>query len=280
MLKAVTVWRNPKTGLYHPTSDLGIRYVGDLCIDPCCGSGTFAEAAYRESRRFIVIDREPDAIAIVRKRMQAAMDELEEWHPHMMKRDCTPHRICYIDMSDIPRNEYGEVKWFDFWDNGDSYIVLGDSIAVMRTMPHCLADLIYADPPFNAGRDFRDKKTGIGFSDIWHWDDDAEARLIELERIVESDMPRQIYDSIAALPVHPPEPPSKRKKKKANKSIPQVDILVDMIRLSHKTMGGDMASYLTWTALLLLESHRICGGIDHITSPFWSPIEQQWARAR
>lgn len=42
---------------------------GDLVVDPFCGSGTVAVAAFKNDRRFIVGDTSPDAVAITRDRL-------------------------------------------------------------------------------------------------------------------------------------------------------------------------------------------------------------------
>ena len=144
---------------------------------------------------------------------------------------------------DIPRFEYGHGADWPFWDDGDCYIIHGDAIAVLRTMPDSIAALVYADPPFNAGKEFRNKKKGnIGFSDIWKWDDEAEARLAELGAIADIETG------------HDP---------------PNVQMLFDYIPMVRDSMRDPaLASYLSWCTLLLLECRRVMGSTEYIKQPF------------
>ncbi len=43
---------------------------GDLCVDFFAGSGTLGEAAARNERRFLLVDESPDAVAVMRERLQ------------------------------------------------------------------------------------------------------------------------------------------------------------------------------------------------------------------
>ena len=49
---------------------------GDWCIDPFAGSGTLAAAATRLGRRFVLIDSNPEAVAVARERLSRLRSEL------------------------------------------------------------------------------------------------------------------------------------------------------------------------------------------------------------
>jgi len=48
---------------------------GDLVLDPACGGGTTGAAAVTTKRRFLGIDRDPEAIAITRARLAALLNK-------------------------------------------------------------------------------------------------------------------------------------------------------------------------------------------------------------
>jgi len=52
---------------------------GDLCLDFFAGSGTLGEAAAREGRDFLLIDSNPEAIEVMRKRLAFAEPEFLVW---------------------------------------------------------------------------------------------------------------------------------------------------------------------------------------------------------
>lgn len=54
---------------------------GDLIIDPFCGSGTTALACHKTGRRFICIDKDPDYIAIAKRRYADAVAQLDLFKP-------------------------------------------------------------------------------------------------------------------------------------------------------------------------------------------------------
>jgi site-specific DNA-methyltransferase (adenine-specific) len=56
-----------------------VRYMcprDGLVLDPFAGSGTTGVAAHREGRRSILIEREPEYVAIIRARMAAETAQL------------------------------------------------------------------------------------------------------------------------------------------------------------------------------------------------------------
>ena len=135
----------------------------DIVLDPVCGSGTAAEAAAKLYRRFIWIDREPRAVEI-------CYDSLH-WYVQRRTR-----RVEW--MLDAPEFQAQPMRW----DIGCNYIVRADSLNVLSSMPDSFVALVVMDPPFNVGREFRNK-AGDGFSDIWCWDAAAQARLCEIEAL-------------------------------------------------------------------------------------------------
>jgi site-specific DNA-methyltransferase (adenine-specific) len=44
---------------------------GDLCLDPFAGSGTLGAVAAKLNRRYLLIDESPDAVAVMRRRLEA-----------------------------------------------------------------------------------------------------------------------------------------------------------------------------------------------------------------
>jgi site-specific DNA-methyltransferase (adenine-specific) len=46
---------------------------GELCLDPFAGSGTLGAVADRLGRRFLLIDESPDAVAVMERRLAAAL---------------------------------------------------------------------------------------------------------------------------------------------------------------------------------------------------------------
>ena len=191
----------------------------DIVLDPTCGSGTVAEAASKLQRRFICIDREQSAVKYTWCRLKPIVQ----------------HRTRRIEwLNDRFEFEHDPM----LWDSGHNYIVRGDSIRVLRSMPDSFIALVYTDPPFNANKQFRNKK-GEGFSDIWRWNDEAETRLVELE-----NMPDDRFND---------------GKMGRNATLMTIQMA--------KMMDGNMASYLTWTALLLIECRRVMGSYEMESLP-------------
>jgi site-specific DNA-methyltransferase (adenine-specific) len=52
---------------------------GDLCLDFFAGSGTLGEAAAREGRAFLLIDSNPEAVEVMRKRLAFAEPDVRVW---------------------------------------------------------------------------------------------------------------------------------------------------------------------------------------------------------
>ena len=215
-----------RSGLSVPPELAEVRHVGDIVLDPTCGSGTMAEAALKLGRRFIVIDRHPEAIRITSERIQRLCRERGD--VPMVRRDGRRHEVRCLNWLDLQHD-------IPNWDDGDSYIVLGDAIQVLRTMPDSFVELVYADPPFGKQQVFRGPRGE--FSDIWTWDEAAEARMAELE-----DMPAELWEG------------------------GDRNLGVGVIHLL-RTSQPDMASYLTWIALLLLECRRVMGRTEYVEVP-------------
>ena len=101
---------------------------------------------------------------------------------------------------------------------------LGDNLAILRELPDESVNLIATDPPFNKGREVRaDSERAAGdaaFSDRWSWDHDADPEWLALLSNV----------CPSAVPV------------------------IESTRLSY---GEDMAAYLCFTAIRLVEMRRV-----------------------
>ena len=108
------------------------------------------------------------------------------------------------------------------WENRTLFH--GDNLAFLRGMNSGTVNLIATDPPFNKNRDFHSTPdslaAGASFQDRWSWQDDIhEDWLVELQR----DEPEVWHVITAAKEVY----------------------------------GGDMAAFLCWLGVRLLEMHRI-----------------------
>ena len=217
-----------ESGLTVPRALAQIRVASrtaDIVLDPVCGSGTTAVAAAQAHRRFICIDREPAAVEVAWGRLAPAVRDRTrrvEWMRDRLAFDNNPM----------------------LWDCGSNFLVRGDCISVLRSMPDSFVTLVYADPPFNAGREFRNKD-GVGFSDVWRWDGAAEDRLQELTRAP----PRRFQDGDRGK-----------------------QALLLGIEAARLAAGGAMASYLTWCALLLIECRRVLGSWEEdAAAGIWMP---------
>ena len=204
-----------KSGLTVPATMAEIRVASkaaDIVLDPVCGSGTTAEAASKLHRRFICIDQSADAVEITWSRLSPAVAG-------------QTRRVEWLRDAELFRADPM------LWDSGPNFLVRGDCVAVLRSMPDSFVALVYADPPFNAGREFRNRD-GVGFSDIWAWDDDAEKRMADCRGLPASGF--------------------------ADGERGKQGLLLG-IEAARLTGGDDMASYLTWVALLVFECRRVMG---------------------
>lgn len=100
----------------------------------------------------------------------------------------------------------------------------GDNLAVLRGMNSGTVQLIATDPPFNKNRDFHSTPdslaAGAGFQDRWSWERDVHQTWLD-----------QIKDDW-----------------------PAVDVVIEAAKLSY---GPDMAAFLTFMAVRLLEMRRV-----------------------
>ena len=202
-----------------------VRAVGDLVLDPVCGSGTTAAAAARLGRRFIAVDRERSAIDATLHRLVTLQHSGE--YRRTLKANGKAPAINVVDFSGYD----GPLTITDTWNNGDNYVIQGDALQVLKTMPDSFVSLVYADPPYGSQRDYQGKAGG--FSDRWAWDEAAEARLEEI---------RQLPADATAVDRE------------------WTPTLLDLVR---QTQPG-LASYLTWMTLLMVECRRVMGGTGSI----------------
>jgi DNA modification methylase len=109
----------------------------------------------------------------------------------------------------------------DYPDRGfvmTTQLYIGDNFHVISKFASSEFDLIYVDPPYFSGKDYRGKGKEIQFTDVWEWDADAELR----------------YDVLANT---------------------KMFYLVQGIGSS---IGkGPLMSYLTYIAILSMDLHRV-----------------------
>ena len=155
-------WNFRNSGVAVPSwLNLGqVRKSGHVLLDPMCGSGSSCVSALIEGRRFIGIDINPYAIETTWHR---CMEVLEgEDYIHQRKADGEQMRIrIKVALRNSSRLEFASSTRLQSvaWNNGDSYLILGDSFDVMQSMPRDLIDLVYIDPPFATERTFKATQT-------------------------------------------------------------------------------------------------------------------------
>ena len=100
----------------------------------------------------------------------------------------------------------------------------GDNLPFLRWLPDESVDLIATDPPFNKGRDFHatpdSLAEGASFEDRWRWIEDVQQEWVDA---IERD-----WESVAWT-----------------------------IEAARKSSGEDMAAFLCWLGVRLIEMHRI-----------------------
>lgn len=191
-----------------------------MVLDPLCGSGTTAVAAAKLGRRFIVIDENKPAIDLTLNRLLMLQQSGE--YRKTLKADGGVPNINVLDFTGYD----GPLAVTDTWNNGDNFVVQGDALQVMRTMPDSFVSVVYADPPYGSQRQYRGKRGG--FDDRWTWDDAAEVRLEEIRNLP--------TDSAVAEP----------------------EVAATFLELVNATQPK-LASYLTWMTLLMVECRRVMG---------------------
>lgn len=72
-------------------------------------------------------------------------------------------------------------EWAEYGQTARLY--QGANLQIMRRMPDGLADLIYADPPFNSGRDYFAKDGKKAFVDTWSWSEERQREWDELQKL-------------------------------------------------------------------------------------------------
>ena len=200
--------------------------VGDLVLDPTCGSGTACAASLRLGRRFIGIDLELAAIDITWKRITDDIKNNDHVKCGVPCLCCDPPK--WTRSSVVHRLDFTQQLSFDGvpnWDNGDSYIVRGDALTVLKTMPDSFVDLVVWDPPFNTGREFKSKE-GAGYSDKWKWTNQSDEYIAEIEAMQE-------YSDVK-----------------------------DFIPFVRRFNSEAMAAYLVWVARITIELRRIMGSTE------------------
>ena len=100
----------------------------------------------------------------------------------------------------------------------------GDNLEFLRGMDSETVDLVATDPPFNKSRDFHatpdSLAAGARFEDRWSWDKDVHPEWVDS---IKDDWPR-------------------------------AHAVIESTRVAY---GGDMAAFLAWLAVRLMECHRV-----------------------
>lgn len=102
----------------------------------------------------------------------------------------------------------------------------GDNLDFLRAFDSETIDLIATDPPFNKGRDFHatpeSLASGASFTDRWSWDDENDVQI----------------EWLLSLQAHHPK-------------------VVAVIESARLVYGDDLAAFLCWMGVRLLEMHRV-----------------------
>ncbi len=113
-------------------------------------------------------------------------------------------------------------------------IFTADNLPVLRGIDSETIDLIYLDPPFNAGKQWHapigSDAEGASFNDIWAWDDVAEAEGESLATSVKRQW-------LNALHIESP--------------------IRAVVETAEATAGEEMGAYLAFMAIRLVEMHRV-----------------------
>ena len=154
-------WNYRKNRLAIPAwHELGeVKKSGSMVLDPMCGGSTTCYVALTTGRRFIGIDINPWAIECAWHRCQEAIEKGDA--VPMRAKNGEPHKII---VKQVFKSEAGLAvpafrhKPID-WDSGHSYLIHGDCLQILQTMPKEIVDLIYIDPPFNSDKDYKAGET-------------------------------------------------------------------------------------------------------------------------
>ena len=100
----------------------------------------------------------------------------------------------------------------------------GDNLPFLQGINSETVDLIATDPPFNKSRDFHatpnSLASGARFNDRWRWEDDVQPEWVDA---IQDDWPKAWW----------------------------------VIQAARETYGQDMAAFLCWLGVRLMECHRI-----------------------
>ena len=141
--------------------------VGDIVLDPMCGAGTSCVSAFKLGRRFIGVDTSPYAIECTYHRV---MEVIESGDYRIQLKPNGKQSLVQVKDTTKTAELYKKHSQFEVlvkypridWKSGDSFLILGDCLNVLQSIPIEIIDLIYLDPPFNTGKEWKSLK---GFYD-------------------------------------------------------------------------------------------------------------------
>ena len=100
----------------------------------------------------------------------------------------------------------------------------GDNLPFLQGINNATVDLIATDPPFNKSKDFHatpnSLASGARFTDRWRWEDDVQPEWVDA---IQDDWPKAWW----------------------------------VIQAARETYGSDLAAFLCWLGVRLMECHRI-----------------------
>ena len=116
-------------------------------------------------RRFIGIDMNPWSIEVTWHRCMNAIDAGKNIPMRRPDGQRSQIIIKIVQPLKVPMHvpPTSTKRYAIDWLDGNSYLLLGDCIEIMKAIPKEIVDLIYIDPPYNSGGTYKASK---GFYDF------------------------------------------------------------------------------------------------------------------